>query len=139
MAAIVAHDALGLPVVPDDARYRAGRWRPGTRRLVGLGHGLVPIRSRPGIMLAVACGRCRMMQGCRLVPRLLDGGIDHGLVGDDALPSMPQEAEMMALGLQWSMRAASLCAAKPPNTTEWMAPSRAQASMATTASGTIGM
>ena len=28
---------------------------------------------------------------------------------------------------------------KPPKTTEWMAPSRAHASIATTASGTIGM
>ena len=37
------------------------------------------------------------------------------------------------------MRAASSCGAKPPNTTEWMAPMRAQASMAMTASGTIGM
>jgi hypothetical protein len=30
-------------------------------------------------------------------------------------------------------------AAKPPNTTEWIAPSRAQASIASSASGTIGM
>jgi hypothetical protein len=37
------------------------------------------------------------------------------------------------------MRVASSRAAKPPNTTEWIAPSRAQASMANTASGTIGM
>ena len=35
--------------------------------------------------------------------------------------------------------AASSRAAKPPNTTEWTAPSRAQASIAITASGTIGM
>ena len=34
---------------------------------------------------------------------------------------------------------ASSWAAKPPKTTEWTAPSRAQASIATTASGTIGM
>ena len=53
--------------------------------------------------------------------------------------SMPQEAERMALGRASSMRVASSLAAKPPNTTEWMAPRRAQASMAMRASGTIGM
>jgi hypothetical protein len=52
---------------------------------------------------------------------------------------MPQEAESTALGLASSMRVASSLAAKPPNTTEWIAPMRAQASMATTASGIIGM
>ena len=37
------------------------------------------------------------------------------------------------------MRMASSCGAKPPNTTEWTAPMRAQASMAIGASGIIGM
>ena len=37
------------------------------------------------------------------------------------------------------MRAASSCAANPPNTTECTAPSRAHASIAIAASGTIGM
>ncbi len=46
---------------------------------------------------------------------------------------------MMHFGVQSSMRTASSCAAKPPNTTEWTAPSRAQASIASSASGTIGM
>ena len=53
--------------------------------------------------------------------------------------SMPQEAESTATGLASSMRVASSGAAKPPNTTEWMAPMRAHASMAITASGIIGM
>ena len=52
--------------------------------------------------------------------------------------SMPQEAEMMSFGLASSMRVASSGAAKPPKTTEWIAPSRAQASMAIAASGIIG-
>ena len=52
--------------------------------------------------------------------------------------SMPQEAEMMSFGLASSMRVASSGAAKPPNTTEWIAPSRAQASIAIAASGIIG-
>ena len=53
--------------------------------------------------------------------------------------SMPQEAEMQTFGLASSMRTASSFAAKPPNTTEWIAPSRATASIAITASGIIGM
>ena len=46
---------------------------------------------------------------------------------------------MMRFGVASSMRVASSRAAKPPKTTEWMAPSRAQASMAKAASATIGM
>ncbi len=46
---------------------------------------------------------------------------------------------MMTFGLASSMRVASSFAAKPPKTTEWIAPSRAQASIDITASGTIGM
>ncbi len=46
---------------------------------------------------------------------------------------------MMSFGVESSIRVASSFAAKPPNTTEWMAPSRAQASMANAASATIGM
>ena len=53
--------------------------------------------------------------------------------------SMPQEADTTTLGRASSIRSASSLAAKPPKTTEWTAPRRAQASIATTASGTIGM
>ena len=53
--------------------------------------------------------------------------------------STPQEAETMTFGVASSMRVASSCGAKPPNTTECTAPMRAQPSMAITASGTIGM
>ncbi len=52
---------------------------------------------------------------------------------------MPQLAERITFGLQSLMRVASSLGAKPPNTTEWMAPMRAQASMANTDSGTIGI
>ena len=43
------------------------------------------------------------------------------------------------MGLASSIRLASSLAAKPPKTTEWTAPRRAQASMDITPSGTIGM
>ena len=52
---------------------------------------------------------------------------------------MPHEAETTTFGRASSIRLASSCAAKPPNTTEWIAPMRAHASIAITASGTIGM
>ncbi len=51
---------------------------------------------------------------------------------------MPQDAVRIAVGLASSMRLASSSEAKPPNTTEWIAPIRAQASIATCACGIIG-
>ncbi|CFN75366.1 Uncharacterised protein [Bordetella pertussis] len=51
----------------------------------------------------------------------------------------PPSVLMTTLGAASSMRWARLTEAKPPNTTEWMAPMRAHASMANTASGTMGM
>ena len=45
----------------------------------------------------------------------------------------------MTFGSQSSMRPASSFEANPPNTTLCTAPRRAQPSIATTASGTIGM
>ena len=52
---------------------------------------------------------------------------------------MPQEAEMISLGWASLMRLANSWAAKPPKTTEWITPTLAQANMAMTASGIIGM
>jgi len=48
-------------------------------------------------------------------------------------------AETITLGCASSIRVARLTEAKPPNTTEWIAPMRTQASIANTASGIIGM
>ena len=45
------------------------------------------------------------------------------------LTSMPHEADSTTAGLASLMRVASSGAAKPPNTTEWIAPMRAQASI----------
>ena len=53
--------------------------------------------------------------------------------------SMPHDAARMSLGLASSMRVASSLGANPPNTTLWMAPMRAHASIAIAASGTLGM
>ena len=62
-----------------------------------------------------------------------------GLYWTMRLGSTPHDAVSTSFGLQSSMRLASSLAAKPPNTTECTAPSRAQASIAITASGIIGM
>ena len=48
-------------------------------------------------------------------------------------------AVMTSLAWASSMRERSASAENPPNTTEWTAPIRAQASIATTASGIIDM
>jgi hypothetical protein len=53
--------------------------------------------------------------------------------------SIPHEADTITFGAASSMRSASSFAANPPNTTECTAPMRAQANIATIASGTIGM
>jgi hypothetical protein len=52
---------------------------------------------------------------------------------------MPASAVTMTFGLASSTRLARFGAEKPPKTTECMAPSLTQASMAKMASGTIGM
>jgi hypothetical protein len=52
---------------------------------------------------------------------------------------MPQDAVSTTFGLASSIRDANSGDAKPPKTTEWIAPSRAEASIAITASGIIGM
>ena len=85
------------------------------------------------------CGRCRIRQACGFAA---DGAIassSSGLYLTMRPGSMPQLADRTTFGLASSRRVASSLAAKPPNTTECMAPMRAQASIATTASGTIGM
>jgi hypothetical protein len=61
-----------------------------------------------------------------------------GLYSITRAPSMPQDADTTTFGEASSMRTASSLGAKPPKTTEWTAPRRAQASMAIAASGTIG-
>ena len=53
--------------------------------------------------------------------------------------STPQDAVTITFGWASLMRVASSLAAKPPKTTECTAPSRAEASIAISASGTIGM
>ena len=62
-----------------------------------------------------------------------------GLYSTTRAGSIPADAATITFGVASSIRAASSFGANPPNTTEWIAPSRAHASIAMTASGTIGM
>ena len=80
-----------------------------------------------------------MMQACGFTLERLIASSSSGLYLTMRPGSRPQLAERMSFGSASSMRVASSFAAKPPNTTEWIAPIRAQASIATIASGTIGM
>ena len=96
-------------------------------------------RSRPAVIAATACGRCRSTTCSGLCDARSSARSSSGLYSTTRVTSMPQDADTTTFGLASSMRAASSAAANPPNTTECTAPSRAQASIATTASGTIGM
>ena len=59
--------------------------------------------------------------------------------GTSLPPRIPASAVItIELSQSW-MRPARASGLNPPNTTEWIAPIREQASMATAASGTIGM
>ena len=53
-------------------------------------------------------------------------------------PRRPSSAVISRVLPQSLMRLARLSGEKPPNTTAWIAPTRAQASMATAASTTMG-
>ncbi len=79
------------------------------------------------------------MQHSGLAPASSMARSSSGLYGTTRPASMPQDALRMALGRASVIRLASSGDANPPNTTEWIAPIRAQASIPITASGTIGM
>ncbi len=61
------------------------------------------------------------------------------LSGTAAPRRQPPSAVISTLASASLMRSARESEEKPPNTTEWAAPMRAQASMATGSSGIIGM
>ena len=99
----------------------------------------VQSRSRPSSISASACGRCRITQRSGLCAAIAIASSSRGLYSTIRFGSIPHEAESTTLGVASSMRTASSLAANPPNTTECTAPSRAHASIAITASGTMGM
>ncbi len=84
----------------------------------------------PRSTISTAAGRCEVRRSA---------SSSSGLYGTTLPAREPASAETISFGVASSMRLARLTEAKPPNTTEWIAPMRAQASMANTASGIIGM
>ena len=90
-------------------------------------------------MSAVACSRWKMMHFSGLWLLRSIAASRNGLYGITRFGSIPQEAAMITFGLASSTRAASSAGAKPPKTTEWIAPRRAHAYIAMSASGIIGM
>ena len=74
--------------------------------------------------------------GCSAISR---AAFSSGTYSTTRCTSMPHEAVTTSTGRASSMRAASSRGAKPPKTTECTAPILAHASIASTASGTIGM
>ena len=77
------------------------------------------------------------------IRRLLNtAGANEDLTFGDiklAAGSMPHDEPTITFGVQSSILIDSSLAAKPPKTMEWIAPIRAQASMAMAASGVWGM
>ena len=95
-------------------------------------------RSRSPIA-ASACGRCSTTTCSGLCEERSIAASSIGLYSTTRDGSMPHEAATTTFGSASSIRAASSAGANPPKTTECTAPIRAQASIATTDSGTIGM
>ena len=85
------------------------------------------------------CGRWTMTQWDTSCVAFSRAASSIGLYSTMRVRSTPQLADRTTFGCASSMRAASSDAAKPPNTTECTAPTRAHASIEMTASGIIGM
>jgi hypothetical protein len=125
VAAIVAHDALGLAGRArrvEDVE-RVGGLHRHARRGLRRRERLAQSRSRPATIVAALRALQQDHAGPRLVLRLLDRLVEQRLVGTTRDGSMPQDAVRISFGAQSSMRVASSLAAKPPNTTECTAPS----------------
>ena len=73
-----------------------------------------------------------------LVPGSFSAASTLAFSGTFLPPRRPSSAVMISLLVQSATRSAIELGAKPPNTTMWIAPMRAQASMAMAASGIIG-
>jgi hypothetical protein len=140
---VVCRTPFGFPVEPDVYRMNKGSSEPigsaaeGLRTsgaLISCAHHV----SRPGSMSTSPEPRRTTMH---------DSMLGHSNSASSALalsgtlrpPRMPSSAVMSIFAWQSWIRPRSAEELKPPKTIEWIAPIRAQASMAITSSGTIGM
>ncbi len=85
--------------------------------------------ARPRSTISTLAGLCR-------ASRMASSS--NGLYGVTLPARLPASALTTSTGCALSMRLARLTLAKPPKTTEWMAPMRAQASIAKAASAITG-
>jgi hypothetical protein len=97
------------------------------------------VRSRPATRSNGCWGRCKITHRCGWWWVSASAASSIGWYGTTRAGSIPHELATITVGWASSIRAASSRGPKPPNTTECTAPSRAQANMAITASGTIAM
>ena len=121
---------------------RADRWRrPGRSRPASrLPRGRPSPDRAPGPAAPAPAAAAGSTQRSGLCVGELDGLVEQRLVRDRrGRPRCRTRRRRSASAWRRRCGSASSLAAKPPNTTEWMAPMRAQASIAMTASGTIGM
>ncbi len=95
-------------------------------------------RSRSYIATGAAVRRTTSTCFTDSVPGVLSAWSTLALSGMRLPPRMPSSAVITTVEEQSEMRPARESGEKPPNTTEWIAPMRAQASIATAASGIIG-
>jgi hypothetical protein len=93
--------------------------------------------SRPDFMLTAALVRLTTITEVT-PPALSQAASTFAFSGILRPPRTPSSAVTTKVDLQSSMRPASESGENPPNTTEWTAPIRAQASIEIAASGIIG-
>ena len=132
---------FGLPVVPDVYKIYSGSVPLTATQSAGVAFAIASAQSisMPSCIAALACGRCSTTQHSGLWADSSMALSTSGLYSITLATSIPHDAVTISFGSASSIRTANSCGAKPPNTTEWMAPRRAIASMATTASVIIGM
>ncbi len=93
--------------------------------------------SRPSCHAILFLQRCTTTTRSTSVPLIASSTLS---LSGTIWPRRQPPSEVMAILAPASrMRSASASAANPPNTTEWVAPMRAQASIAITVSGRSGM
>jgi len=145
---------LGFPVDPDVYSLNRGCSAPthsigaessaGCRASASCHHSSLPA-SKGTSALAAASGlsstrtRSTLCGSDALFAHLATAASTTVLSGIGFAPRRTADAVSTILDFESPIRAASASAEKPPKTTEWTAPRRAQASIAAGSSGTIGM
>ncbi len=129
-AARVEDVARLVRLEPDVHGTRSSRWRSIS---------VAQSRSRPSTSVIGASPRSSSTTASGRCVASRSASSSSGLYAMTLPAREPASADRITFGVASSMRAARLADAKPPKTTEWIAPIRVHASIANSASGTIGM